>query len=147
MQVKDIMSQGVSSCTPDVGVEEVAVMMVEHDCGAIPVVEPETHKAIGVITDRDIVARVVAAGNNPVGMKVEHVMTMPIDAVGPDDSVEDCLYRMERAQVRRMLVVDDGGRLCGIVSQADIARSAPEHETAALVKDVSRPTSHASEVV
>jgi hypothetical protein len=46
-----------------------------------------------------------------------------------------------------MLVVDDAGRLCGIVSQADIARSAPEHETAALVKDVSRPTSHASEVV
>lgn len=146
MQVKDIMSQQLTSCTPDADIQEVAAMMVKADCGAIPVVDPQTQKAIGVITDRDIVARAVAAGQNPIGMKVDELMTMPITAVGPESSLEDCLAQMEQSQVRRMLVVDGQGRLCGIVSQADIARSAPEHETAELVKDVSKPTDHASEV-
>jgi CBS domain-containing protein len=147
MQVKDIMSRQLTSCTPDAEIQEVAAMMVKCDCGAIPVIDPETKKAVGVVTDRDIVARAVAAGQNPVGMRVDEVMTMPITAVGPETSLEDCLARMEESQVRRMLVVDGGGRLCGVVSQADVARSAPERETAELVKDVSKPTSHASEIV
>ena len=146
MQVRDIMTQQVTSCAPDTDLREVAATMVKCDCGAIPVVDPQTRKAIGVVTDRDIVARAVAAGQNPIGMKVDEVMTMPITAVGPETSLEDCLAQMEESQVRRMLVVDDQGRLCGIVSQADIARSAPEHETAELVKDVSKPTGRASEI-
>jgi len=146
MQVRDIMTQQVASCAPDTDLREVAATMVKCDCGAIPVVDPQTRKAIGVVTDRDIVARAVAAGQNPIGMKVDEVMTMPITAVGPETSLEDCLAQMEESQVRRMLVVDDQGRLCGIVSQADIARSAPEHETAELVKDVSKPTGRASEI-
>ena len=146
MQVRDIMTQQVASCAPDTDLREVAATMVKCDCGAIPVVDPQTRKAIGVVTDRDIVARAVAAGQNPIGMKVDEVMTMPITAVGPETSLEDCLAQMEELQVRRMLVVDDQGRLCGIVSQADIARSAPEHETAELVKDVSKPTGRASEI-
>ena len=147
MQVKDIMSQHLMSCTPDANVQEAAALMVKCDCGAIPVVDPQTRKAIGVITDRDIVARAVAMGQNPIGMKVDELMTMPITAVGPESSLEDCLAQMEESQIRRMLVVDGQGRLCGIVAQADIARSAPEHETAELVKDVSKPTEHASEIV
>ena len=147
MQVKDIMSQQLTSCTPDADIQEVAAMMVKCDCGAIPVIDPQTQKAVGVITDRDIVARAVAKGQNPLGMKVEEVMTMPITAVGPETSLEDCLARMEESQIRRMLVVDGQGKLCGIVSQADVARTASEHETAELVKDVSKPTGHASEIV
>lgn len=147
MQVKDIMSQQLTSCTPDADIQEVAAMMVKCDCGAIPVIDPQTQKAIGVITDRDIVCRAVAKGQNPIGMKVDEVMTMPITAVGPETSLEDCLARMEESQIRRMLVVDGQGTLCGIVSQADVARIASEHETAELVKDVSKPTGHASEIV
>jgi len=73
-------------------------------------------------------------------------MTMPVTAVGPETSLEDCLARMEASQIRRMLVVDGDGKLCGIVSQADIARAAPEHQTAELVKDVSKPSEQASKV-
>lgn len=146
MQVRDIMTQQVASCTPETGLEEVAAMMVECDCGAIPVVDPQTRKAVGVVTDRDIVCRAVAKGQNPMGMKVDQVMTMPIATVGPDASLEDCLAEMERAQVRRMLVVDEQGLLCGVVAQADIARAAPEHQTAELVKDVSKPSEQASKV-
>ena len=147
MRVKDIMTRHVTSCLPDADVEEAAALMVKSDCGAIPVIDPQTQKVVGVITDRDIVARAVAEGRNPVGMKVDALMTMPITAVRPDASLEDCLAQMEQSQVRRMLVVDDGGLLCGIVAQADVARSAPEHETAELVKDVSKPTSRPSEIV
>jgi CBS domain-containing protein len=120
--------------------------MVKSDCGAIPVVDPQTQKAIGVITDRDIVARAVAEGQNPIGMKVDELMTMPITTVDPESSLEDCLAQMEESQIRRMLVVDGQGRLCGIVSQADIARTASEHQTAELVKHVSKATEHASEI-
>ncbi|HEY8748864.1 MAG TPA: CBS domain-containing protein [Tepidisphaeraceae bacterium] len=146
MQVKDIMSQQMTSCTPDAAIEEVAALMVKCDCGAIPVIDPQTQKAVGVITDRDIVVRAVAEGHNPFGMKVDEVMTMPVTAVGPETSLEDCLARMEASQIRRMLVVDGDGKLCGIVSQADIARAAPEHQTAELVKDVSKPSEQASKV-
>ena len=146
MQVRDIMTQQVASCAPDTDLREVAATMVKCDCGAIPVVDPQTRKAIGVVTDRDIVCRAVAEGQNPIGMKADKVMTMPITAVGPDASLEDCLAEMERAQVRRMLVVDEQGLLCGVVAQADIARAASEHETAELVKDVSKPSEHASNV-
>jgi CBS domain-containing protein len=146
VQVKDIMSQHLASCAPGANVEEAAALMVKSDCGAIPVIDPQTHKPIGVITDRDIVARAVAKGQNPVSMKVDELMTMPITVVAPETSLEDCLAQMEHWQVRRMLVVDGQGTLCGIVSQADIARSASEHETAGLVKDVSKPTGHASKL-
>jgi CBS domain-containing protein len=146
MQVRDIMTQQVTSCTPDTDLQQVAMMMVKCDCGAIPVIDPSTQKAMGVITDRDIVCRTVAEGQNPVGMKVDDVMTMPISAIGANASLEECLAEMERAQIRRMLVVDARGALCGVVSQADIARAAPERATAELVKDVSKPTEHASKL-
>jgi CBS domain-containing protein len=146
MQVRDIMTRQLASCRPDADVQEVASLMVQCDSGAIPVVEPQSHKAIGVVTDRDIVCRAVAAGRNPVGMKAEQVMTMPVNSVGPDASLEECLARMESAQVRRMLVVDDGGALCGVVSTAVIARAVPGRETAELVRDVSKPTDRASNV-
>ena len=98
------------------------------------------------MTDRDIVCRAVAKGQNPIGMKVDQVMTLTIATIGPDASLEDCLAEMERAQVRRMLVVDEQGLLCGVVAQADILRAASEHETAELVKDVSKPSEQASKV-
>jgi CBS domain-containing protein len=146
MQVRDIMTEQLASCAPDAAVEDAAAMMVESDCGAIPVIDPRTQKAVGVVTDRDIVCRAVAGGRNPVGMKVDEVMTMPITAVSPATSLEECLAKMEEARVRRMLVVDEQGKLCGIVSQADVARAAPEHGTAHLVKGVSKPTDHASRI-
>jgi CBS domain-containing protein len=141
------MTESLAFSPPEKTLDEIARMMVACDCGAVPVVDPQTQKAIGIVTDRDIVCRAVAMGQDPVRVRAEDVMTMPITAVSAEDSIEACVEAMERAQVRRMPVIDDQGRLCGIVSQADIARAAPPSQTGHLVHDVSRPTDHASRVV
>ena len=146
MRVRDIMTVHVAFCLPEKPVKEAAEMMVTCDCGAIPVVDPVTRKAVGIVTDRDIVCRAVAKGLDPARVRVEEIMTMPIVAVRPDDSLENCVSVMESAQVRRMPVVDAQGFLCGVVSQADIARAAPAPETGHLVHDISRATDHASQV-
>jgi CBS domain-containing protein len=146
MRVRDIMTVHMAFCMPEKTVDEVAGMMVTCDCGAIPVVDPVTRKAVGIVTDRDIVCRAVAKGLDPARLRAEEIMTMPIVAVRPDDSLENCVNVMESNQVRRLPVVDSQGFLCGMVSQADIARAAPPPATGHLVHDISRPTDHASQV-
>jgi CBS domain-containing protein len=144
MQVQDIMTTDLAYCAPDADIGAIASLMVEHDCGAIPVVDPKTRRTLGVVTDRDIVCRAVAKQQNPLKMKASDIMSMPIAGVRPDTSLQDCLIEMEATKIRRVFVIDDYGTLCGIVSQADIARVAPYQNTAELVKDISRPNHYAS---
>lgn len=142
MKVKDIMTENPVCCTKNTNLQEVAQMMVEHDCGAIPVVESKGNmKPLGVVTDRDIVCRVIAKGKNPLQMNAGDCMSTPLLTVKPEMDVDDCCKLMEQRQVRRILVVDESGRCCGIVAQADIARKAPEEETADVVKEISQPVS------
>jgi CBS domain-containing protein len=119
---------------------------VDADCGAIPViVDEDSQIPRGIITDRDIVCRAVAEGNNPLESKVSDCMSEGVATVPDDMSIEECCGMMERAQVRRVPVVDARGRLCGIVAQADIARRVPQETLAAeLVEHVSAPSKHAS---
>jgi len=139
MQVKDIMTRDPACCTPDANLQEVARLMVECDCGEIPVVENrQSMKPVGVVTDRDICCRTVAEGKNPLEMTAGDCMSSPCVTVKPEMSVEDCCQVMEENQIRRVLVVDENGACCGIVAQADIARHAPKQETAEVVKEVSR---------
>ena len=80
MQVKDVMTANPACCTPNNALPEVARMMVDNDCGEIPVVENQEKKIpVGVITDRDIVCRAVANDKNPLELKVKDCMTKPID--------------------------------------------------------------------
>ncbi|MGH2668603.1 MAG: CBS domain-containing protein [bacterium] len=140
MKVQSIMTSDPACCTPDTGLQKVARLMLERDCGEIPVVESRANmKPVGVVTDRDIVTRAVAEGRNPLHMAAKDCMTSPILTVTPDMSVEDCVRAMEERQVRRVPVVDEAGRCCGMVSQADIAQNASERATAGLVKEVSQP--------
>ena len=114
--------------------------MVENDCGEIPVVETNGgSKPVGVITDRDIVCRTVARQINPLELRAKDCMTTPVLAISEDSSVDDCCGLMEKHQVRRALVVDGAGALCGIVSQADIARHMAGRKTAEVVREVSQP--------
>jgi CBS domain-containing protein len=141
MKVKEIMTAGPACCTPDTTLERVARMMVDRDCGQIPVVDDErTRRPIGVITDRDIVCRAVAQGLNPIQMKARDVMSAPAVTVRPDMGVEDCCKVLEENQVRRAPVADEQGQCCGIVSLADIAQMAPEKLTGEVVRTVSQPT-------
>jgi len=140
MNVRDIMTKDPACCVPDSKLSEVARLMVDHDCGQIPVIENQsTGKPVGVVTDRDIIIRAIAQGKNPLDMTARDVMSSPAVTVTPDTRVEDCCQTLEDKQVRRVPVIDDRGRCCGMVSQADIAQHAPEKMTAEVVRTVSQP--------
>ena len=121
--------------------------MIINDCGEIPVVKEMSNKSpIGVITDRDIVCRTIALGIDPFGVTVAECMSEPAVTVTPDMSVEECARILEENQIRRVPVVDESGRCCGIVALADIARHARNNITVEVVKEVSEPTASASSV-
>ncbi|MCA1575341.1 MAG: CBS domain-containing protein [Acidobacteria bacterium] len=144
MQVKEVMTADPACCISETGLQEVAQMMVDHDCGEIPVVESkETKLPIGVITDRDIVCRTVALGLNPLDLMVADCMSTPCVTVTPEMSIEECTRIMEENKIRRVPVVDAAGSCCGIVALADIALHA-RRNVAEVVKEVSEPTSAAS---
>jgi CBS domain-containing protein len=123
MKVREIMTKNPACCTPDSSLREIAQMMVEHDCGCIPVVDNNsTKKPVGTITDRDITVRAfTGSGQNPLDLKASDVMTSDIVSVRPGTSIEQCCDMMENKQIRRVLVVDESGKLSGIVAQADVA--------------------------
>jgi CBS domain-containing protein len=140
MQIRKIMSPDVVCCTRDSSLQEVARLMVEHDCGAIPVVNNlQEKKPIGIITDRDITCRAVAMNRNPLELTAGDCMTSPVTTVQADTALEDCCDLMEKCQVRRVVIVDENDRACGIVAQADIALHAPQRKTAHVVREVSLP--------
>ena len=145
MEVKDVMTPDPACCTPDTTLQRVAELMVENDCGEIPVVEnAASMKPVGVITDRDIVCRTVAKGLNPLTLTASECMTTPAVTVTPDTSLDECCRVLEENQIRRVPVVDASGACCGIVALADIAKHAKKRETAEVVKEVSEPSSSAS---
>jgi CBS domain-containing protein len=145
MQVKEVMTADPACCTSETGLQEVAQMMIDNDCGEIPVVEnKENNLPIGVITDRDIVCRTLARGLNPLDLTVAHCMSKPCVTVTPDMSVEECSRILEENQIRRVPVVDAGGSCCGIVALADIVLHARNSVAAEVVKEVSMPSAAAS---
>ena len=136
--VTSVMTANPACCTAETPLREVARMMIDNDCGEIPVVDGQG-MPVGVVTDRDITVRTVAQGLNPLDKKARDVMSSPCHTVDEDCSLGDCCERMESLQLRRMLVVDGNGRLCGIVALADVALHAGKKDTGALVQDVSKP--------
>jgi CBS domain-containing protein len=141
MRVADIMTRNVTCCAPDMNLRDVARLMVELDCGAVPVVdEMRSKRPIGIVTDRDITCKAVARGKNPLEMQAKDVMSEGCVTVTAETSLDDCCAKMEENQIRRIVVVDKDGACCGIVAQADVAIEAPAHDTAEVVKRVSEPS-------
>lgn len=140
MDVRSAMTPDPACCTRASSLQAVACMMVDNNCGEIPVVDDhESRRPVGVITDRDITTRTVARGINPLQATAGDHMSSPCVTVGPDDSLSSCCNVMETQQLRRVLVVDDGGRLCGIVSLADVAKNAAREAIGEVVQEVSHP--------
>lgn len=135
MDVRNIMSAHPVCCEASSPVQDAARLMAEHDCGEIPVVDQQG-VPVGTVTDRDIACRVVATGKEP-RTPVREAMSTPPVTVAADASVEDCCLIMQQYQIRRVLVVDKKGACCGVVAQADVARTAPEL-AARLVRHISR---------
>jgi CBS domain-containing protein len=145
MLVRDIMSFHPHCCTPESTLQDAAKLMCDCDCGSLPVVEQgDRERPIGIITDRDIACRAVAKGKDPKKATVNDCMTTHLETIQEDASIEDCCNAMERAKIRRMLVVNSKGQLCGIVSQADVALRMAEQQAAELVREVSQPTEEPS---
>jgi CBS domain-containing protein len=138
---KDVMTSHPQCCTAETTLDEVANLMVENNCGEIPVVDAE-RKLIGVVTDRDIVCRIVAKRKDPSACTASECMTAPVISATEEMPIDDVLDAMEAHQIRRMPVVDENGRCCGIVAQADIALAADEAEVGELVREVSRDAIH-----
>ena len=136
---REIMTPAPQCCSGETLLNDVAKLMVEADCGEIPVTDA-SNRLIGVITDRDIVCRVVAKGKNPSEVAASECMTEPVVVVNEDTKLEDVVAVMEENQIRRVPVVDASGCCCGIISQADVALCATDSQAGELVREVSKDT-------
>ncbi len=140
MNVSQIMTTSPAHCEPTTSLQQVAKMMEQHDCGLIPVTDSSdsTHLQ-GVVTDRDIVVRVIAAGRDPATATAADCMSQPVTTITGETPIEDAVRLMESHQVRRLPVTDEHGSLVGMVAQADIALEVDDAKTAEVVREVSRP--------
>ena len=118
MEIKDIMTRSVVSIDPSESVEIAARTMARYNLGALPVCKGG--KLCGLLTDRDIVTRCLAANRQPANTQVRQVMTEQVTAVSPDMQTGVAAHLMGRLQVRRLPVVEQGN-LCGMVSLGDMA--------------------------
>ena len=144
-RVRDVMTPAPACCVPTTPLAEVAMLFTQHDCGSIPVVEnKDTGRPVGVVTDRDVACRAIAAGRDPAQMRALDCMTAPCITVAEDMALEDCVALMEGHRIRRIVVVNDSGAVCGIVAQADLARRADGGRVAEVVRTISEPTLSAS---
>ena len=132
---REIMTADVKTASAEATLRHVAEMMREGDVGSVPIVDGE--RLIGIITDRDIVVRAVADGKTPE-TPVSEVMTTEIFSMRPDDFVFEAIRLMGDRQIRRVPVVDEDGRLAGIIAMADIAlETEDQREIAETLEDIS----------
>ena len=136
MKVSEVMTRDVQTIRPDQSAQQAASFMLNADAGSIPVTEGE--RLIGMITDRDIAVRGVAKGHGP-DTPVRELMTNDIVCARIDDDCDDVASKMIEAQVRRLPVIDEQERLCGIVSLGDLAREGASETAEQALEGVAQP--------
>ena len=137
MKVSEIMTREPSTLAPTSTIGEAATIMRQDDCGSVPIVDGG--RVIGIITDRDIVVRVLAGGKDPKTTRVSDAMTADPVTVGPDATVDEAQKVMADHQVRRLPVVE-GGRLVGLVVIGQVARRDSANDVGQTLKEVSEKT-------
>jgi CBS domain-containing protein len=140
MKVKEVMSSNPICCVPSDSAEKVAKTLREHDIGSIPVVvDQQTRKLIGIITDRDLCCSVVAGGLDPKRTPIEKfVSTNPVSC-RDGENLENCERAMQDHKVRRIPVVDGAGAVIGIVAQADLFLKESPEKASKTIAAISRP--------
>jgi CBS domain-containing protein len=136
MKVRDLMTKEPATVRPDATLGEVATLMKQEDCGSLPVVEGA--RLVGIVTDRDLVIRSIAAGRDPKTQKVNEVMSADPITIGPDEDIAAAEKVMADRQVRRLPVVEKS-MLVGILVTAQVARNENERKTGATMKEISEP--------
>src|SRR5579864_655442 len=134
MQIRDIMTKAPTCCSPDSTLDKVAKLMLDHDCGEIPVCDGT--RLVGVITDRDVVCRAFIKGKNPLNLVAGDIMTRKVVSITENDTVDEALRIMENLQLRRIPVTRDG-KIVGIVSQADVIAKLPDAKVVELLRAIS----------
>jgi CBS domain-containing protein len=133
--IKDVMTSNPCTIDAEKSVAYAAKMMRDEDVGLAPIVEGE--KLVGMLTDRDIAIRVVAEGKDPDQVKVREVASKQVVSIDPQQELDEALRIMAQHQVRRLPVVEEDGKLVGVIAQADIAREGDDTKTGKLVEEIS----------
>jgi len=133
------MTEDLVYCMPGDTVTEVARLMKKEDIGPVLIVDNErTRTLVGIVTDRDLVLKVIAEGLDPKSTKVNDVMSKKLVTCDAEDDVEQAVSAMAQFQLRRIPVVGDNMKLVGIIAQADVARMDAPDRTGELVKEISQ---------
>ena len=136
--VTSVMTSNPCCCKSDTPLREVAQMMIDNDCGMIPVVD-EAGRPIGAVTDRDIATRIVACGKDAASACACDAMTSPVRTITAGTSLYDATCLMEAEKIRRVIVVDADGTISGVAAIADLSLAGKDEATAEVVKHVSKP--------
>ena len=146
MKAHDIMTRNPRTVTPEMSVREVAKLMESEDVGMLPVVgSAGSRQVVGIVTDRDIAIRHVAAGHGSGDCPISEAMSSNPKTCKTTDSVDEVMKVMGKEQVRRIPIVDERGELVGIVAQADIAREADDKKAERTIEKISEPSSRHSQ--
>jgi CBS domain-containing protein len=135
-KVREVMTSNPCTIDADKSVAYAAKMMRDEDVGVAPIVEGD--RLVGVLTDRDITVRVVAEGRDAEQVKAREIASAELVTLDPEQDLDEALRLMARHQVRRLPVVEEDGRVVGIVAQADVAQEADERKTGEVVEQISR---------
>jgi CBS domain-containing protein len=135
-KIRDLMSSNPCAIDADKPISYAAKMMKDEDVGFAPIVEGQ--KLVGTLTDRDIVTRVIAEGKDPEATKVSDIASKDLVTVDPEQDLDEALRLMAQHQIRRLPVVEEDGRLAGVVAQADVAQDAPAEQTGRVVEQISQ---------
>ena len=135
-RIREIMTSNPSTVEPDKTVADAARIMKQEDAGVVPVTE--NGRLTGMVTDRDIAIRVVAESKDPKSTTVREVASSDLVTIDPQQDLDEALRLMAQHQVRRLPVVEEDGRLVGIVAQADVALGGDDTKTGQVVQEISQ---------
>jgi len=138
MKVRELMTTEPVTVEPNATLGEVATLMKQEDCGSIPVVE--AGRLVGIVTDRDIVIRGIAAGSDPRTQRVSAIMSADPVTIGPGADLTEAEKVMADRQIRRLPVVENG-KLVGIIVTAQVARAGDKRKVGETLKEISEPMS------
>jgi CBS domain-containing protein len=134
-KIKELMTVRPRTVKLGDSIVDAAKLMKGEDAGIAPIVDGD--RLVGVVTDRDIAIRVVAEGRDPESTRVEEIASQDLVTIDPQQDLDEALRLMTHHQVRRLPVVEEDGRLVGIVAQADVARHADAERTGEVVEEIS----------
>ena len=133
--IRELMTSNPETVETSATVLDAARIMRDHDVGIVPIVDGD--RLVGTVTDRDIAIRVVAEGKDPQSTTVETVASRELVTIDPQQDLDEALRLMAQNQVRRLPVVQEDGRLVGVVAQADVAKYASDKRTGEVVEEIS----------